>query len=64
MNNVQMVKCFNEWMRRFINEPERFEREFQSVNDFLREEAEGREPSYGETCVAYMSQIAAECQAE
>lgn len=64
MTNAQMAKCFNEWMRRFIDEPDRFEREFQSVNDFLAAEAEGKEPTYGETCASYMVQIAEEVRAD
>jgi len=61
MNNAQMVKCFNEWMRRFIEEPEAFAAEFQTVNQFLKDEAEGIEPSYGETSAAYMRKFAEEC---
>ncbi|AEH88156.1 hypothetical protein [Mesorhizobium opportunistum] len=60
MTNAQMATCFNEWMRRFIEEPERFEREFKSVNEFLADEAAGREPTYGETCTVYMQQLATE----
>ncbi|EJN15704.1 hypothetical protein PMI42_00721 [Bradyrhizobium sp. YR681] len=64
MDNAQMVKCFNEWMRRFIQEPERFEAEFRTVNGFLKDEAEGREPTYGETSAAYMQQLATEIRAD
>lgn len=64
MNNAQMVKCFNEWMRRFIEEPERFEREFTTVNAYLADQAAGREPSYGETSAAYMRQLASEVQVD
>ena len=64
MTNAQMAKCFNEWMRRFIEEPDRFQHEFESVNAYLRDQAEGREPTYGETSAAYMGQLAAECPAE
>lgn len=64
MTNAQMVKCFNEWMRRFIDEPDRFEREFNTVNAFLKDYADGREPTYGETSASYMSQIATEIGAE
>ena len=64
MTNAQMVKCFNEWMRRFIDEPDRFNREFQSVNTFLADEAEGREPSYGEGCAAYMEQLVTEVRVD
>ena len=59
MNNVQMVKAFNEWMRRYTEEAGRFEAEFRT-----KDEADGREPSYGETCTAYMSQLATEMPAE
>jgi hypothetical protein len=64
VNNAQMAKCFNEWMRRFIEEPDRFEREFETVNDFLADEANGKDPSYGETSSAYMAQLAKEVPAE
>jgi hypothetical protein len=30
------------------------------VNAYLADQAGGREPSYGETCAAYMAQLAAE----
>ena len=64
MNNAQMVKCFNEWMRRFIEEPEAFAAEFQTVNQFMKDEANGVEPSYGETSAAYMLKLAQECPVE
>lgn len=64
MTNAQMAKCFNEWMRRFIEEPDRFEREFETVNQFLKDENEGCEPTYGETSAAYMQELATECPAE
>ena len=64
MTNVQMVKAFNEWMRRFIEEPDRFEHEFRSVNQFLADELNGVEPTYGESCTGYMVKLAAECAPE
>lgn len=60
MTQDQMATCFNEWMRRFIDEPARFEREFETVNAFLAAEAGGEEPTYGETSAAYMAQLASE----
>lgn len=45
MTNEQMAIALNEWMRRFIDEPDRFEREFQTVGEYLRDQAEGREPT-------------------
>lgn len=64
MTNAQMAKCFNEWMRRFINEPDAFQREFETVNDFLRDEGDGREPTYGEVSAAYMAKLATEVFAD
>lgn len=60
MDDDLMIKCFNEWMRRFIEEPDRFEHEFETVGAFVRAEADGVEPSYGQTCTAYMNRLAAE----
>lgn len=60
MTNEQMARCFNEWMRRFIDNPEEFEREFESVGSFLRETNEGTEPSYGEQCTAYMTDLSSQ----
>ena len=64
MTNAQMAKCFNEWMRRFIEEPDRFAREFETVNQFVADEQDGREPTYGESSAAYMAQLATECPAQ
>lgn len=60
VTKVEMAKAFNEWMRRFIDEPERFKREFEEVGAFLAEEADGAEPSYGERCASYLAQVAGE----
>lgn len=61
MTNAQMVQCFNEWMRRVVEEPRRFEREFEQVSLLVAAQCNGREPTYGETSAAYMMQLAAEC---
>jgi hypothetical protein len=52
-----MAKCFNEWMRRYVEEPERFEAEFQTVQRFCAEMSGGKEPSYGDECAEYMRRI-------
>ncbi len=57
-----MAHAFNEWMRRYTEEPERFEREFRSVEQFKHEESEGKEPTYGETCAAYLQELMVEPQ--
>lgn len=54
----QMEAAFNEWMRRYIEEPERFDREFQVISKFLMEQDEQCiEPNYGRSCVAYLTQL-------
>ena len=52
-----MAAAFNEWMRRYIEEPDRFDREWQSVGEYIQETSEGKTPSYGESCAAYLSRL-------
>ncbi len=59
MDKEKMAKAFNEWMRLFTEEPDRFEHEFQTVVAFHRDQAEGREPSYGAVCAAYLEKLSA-----
>lgn len=40
--------------------PEEFDREFQCVTAFLAETAAGKEPSYGESCAAYLNKLMGE----
>jgi hypothetical protein len=49
--------AFNEWMRRYIKNPESFEREFQSVQKF--QSSKGR-PSYGKNCTDYLLKLFAD----
>jgi hypothetical protein len=49
----RMAKAFNEWMRRYTENPEQFTREFQAVTKFQKQWAEGIIPSYGDECAAY-----------
>lgn len=51
------AEAFNEWMRRYTEGPEEYEREFQTVLQFLREEGEGVEPTYGAVCDAYLAEL-------
>lgn len=57
MDELQMAAAFNEWMRRYIEEPEQFEREFQSVTEFNAAVDSGNPPSYGTDCAAYMLKV-------
>ena len=58
MSQDQMAAAFNEWMRRFIEDPAAFEAEFQMVSAFLAQKAAGREPSYGAQCAALLQSLA------
>jgi hypothetical protein len=63
MSAADMTRTSNEWMRRYIEEPEKFSREFQEVTQFLADESAGREPSYGEQCTAYRFKLLEEMNA-
>lgn len=49
--------AFNEWMKRYIENPESFEREFQSVQSF--QSSKGK-PTYGKNCTNYLSKLIAD----
>lgn len=51
--------AFNEWMRRYIEEPERFEREWQTVGEFRESVKAGEVPSYGERSEAMLAKLEA-----
>jgi hypothetical protein len=64
VNNAQMAACFNEWMRRFTDDPHGFQAEFQTVNQYLTDLANGVEPSYGEVCAVFMTKLAEQVPAQ
>ncbi len=51
------ARAFNEWMRRFIDEPERFKTEYQTIADFMEAKLNDREPDYGDRATAYLQKI-------
>lgn len=53
------AEAFDEWMRRYIENPEGYEREFQTVSRFLEEQAPGRTTDYGNACDAYLALLEA-----
>jgi hypothetical protein len=59
-----MAPAFNEWLRRYTENPEQFEAQFRTIERAKAELAEGKEPSYGEVCVEYLGQIAVELKAK
>ncbi len=56
----RFARVFNEWMRRYIDDPERFEREFVSVLSYVRNAACDRDPPYGRACAEYFFQLLGE----
>lgn len=60
----ELAEVMNEWMRRYIDEPERFEREFRTVGAFLSDLEACEVPSYGRQSAAYVMQIRAELAAK
>jgi hypothetical protein len=58
----RLARLLNEWMKRYIADPAGFQAEFQTVNQYLKEEAAGQEPSYGESCVAYLKKLDSEVE--
>jgi hypothetical protein len=63
MDKQLMAKAFNEWMRRYTESPEEFQREFQTVSTFLAESKDGAEASYGDICAEYLLKIASALEA-
>jgi hypothetical protein len=51
---VRIAKAFNEWMRRYTDEPDQFQHQWETVIEFLADAHGGREPSYGETSTKYL----------
>lgn len=60
MEKADRVWAFNEWMRLYTEEPSKFEQMFETATRYLREVAEGKEPSYGEACDEFMTRLVAE----
>lgn len=60
MKTRTMAQAFNEWMYRYINDPEGFEREFESVLKFCEDKRSSREPDYGRRCEAYLKKLMSE----
>lgn len=53
----QLAVAFNLWMHRYTEDPEKFMREWKSVTEFLDESKEGKIPSYGQNCTAYLTSL-------
>lgn len=63
IKQADLPRLFNEWMRRYIETPSKFEAEFQTITRFLAESTCGEEPSYGDVCTAYFVTLQSEMDA-
>lgn len=52
-----IAEAFNEWMKRYTERPEEYNREFQSVIEFLEESKAGEIPTYGDRSAAYLQKL-------
>lgn len=57
ISKADHVYLINEWWRRIRDEPEKFRREFQVIQELNQAEAAGREPTTGDNDWAYSNQI-------
>lgn len=54
----QLAKVLNEWQRRYVDEPARFEADITMLKRFVSDETAGVEPAYGVDGAAYLLSIA------
>ncbi len=54
---MTLEEAFNEWMRQYTKEPEKFRRQWQDVTQFFEESLRGETPSYGARCVKMLEGI-------
>ncbi len=54
---ARIAKAFNEWMKRYIEQPAQFAREWQTVAEFLEQSKDGKTPTYGEVSTEYLHRL-------
>lgn len=54
MSRAAVAKAFNQWMDEYTKDPDKFEATHKTAMAFLNDRIEGKEPSYGEECVAIL----------
>ena len=53
-----MAQAFDEWMRRYIDDPAGFSREFEDVAKYTAEKSAGkRVTTYGQNCAAFLDHL-------
>lgn len=53
---MTMAQAFNEWMRRYTENPQGFMAKFQSVERF-KATAKGKQPDYGTDCARLLRKL-------
>ena len=52
-----MSEAFNEWMRRYIEEPEKFRHDWETIIEYSDEIRVGEVPSYGDNSTKYLTKL-------
>ena len=48
--------AFNQWMQNFIDHPEKYKQEWESIRTFIST-ADGVAPDYGQSCVVLLERL-------
>lgn len=59
-NMARLERAFNEWERRYVNDPAAFTRDFEDAAQFQAEIRDGKVPSYGGKCASYLAKLLTE----
>ena len=62
MNKKVIARAFNLWMDKYINHPEQFSHDFETVVKHLEEKQSGKPLSYGERSAAYLEKLMKEVE--
>jgi hypothetical protein len=54
MSKAEVAAAFNEWLRQYTNDPEAFKHTVSVLKEFLADLSGGREPGYGDQCIAFL----------
>lgn len=57
MDRERIIAGLNYWMDDYIDRPQEYTADFETVMKHLQERNEGREPSYGEIGLALMEEL-------
>ena len=59
LGHSDLIYAFNEWLRRYMENPDEFEHEWSTIQDFINE-GEADDASYGKSCTTLLFKIIAE----